>query len=102
MTKPRPSSLWAALTPPRCRAMTLSETGMKAWFGHSPHFTCGLPQIPFTHSLVQAGAYPDRFVRAFSHRIGNTSDRPAKRWRKRPIFWSEVDDAVTITDLVAA
>ncbi len=36
--------------------MTASDTGMKAWFGHSPHFTCGLPQIPFTHSFAQAGA----------------------------------------------
>jgi hypothetical protein len=36
-----------------------------------------------------------------SHRTGKTSDRPAKRRRKRSIFWSAGDDAVTIPGAAA-
>ena len=46
---------------------TSSFTGMKAWFVHSPHLTCGFPQTPRTHSLLHAhGAYPDRPVHSGS------------------------------------
>jgi len=59
---------------------------MNAWFGHSPHFTCGLPQTPLTHSLAQAGVYPERPVLMFSQRTGNTSGRPANNPRKMATF----------------
>ena len=68
---------------------------MKAWCGHSPHFPFGLPQIPFTHSLEQAGEYPERPVFLFSHRTGKTSGRPANRRRNNPIF--SIDGELLVT-----
>jgi hypothetical protein len=50
--------------------MTLSSTGRKAWFGHSPHFTRGFSHTPRTHSFPQAGAYPLRAVRVFDQNLG--------------------------------
>ena len=69
--------------------------GMKRWFWQSPHLTVGFPQMPFTHSLKQAGEYPARPVFRFSHRVGNTSRRPAKRRRNRSILSPDAELLVT-------
>ena len=83
------------MPPRRCFSMISSDGGMNAWCGHSPHFTFGLPQIPFTHSLEQAGEYPERPAFLFSHRTGKTSGRPANRRRNDPIFSADEELLVT-------
>src|ERR1043166_6547397 len=81
--------------PPRCRRMISSEIGMNDWWGHSPHFTRGFRQMPGFHSLLQAGAYPNFPVLAFSQRTGKTSPRPAKRRRKSAILFADGEFFVT-------
>jgi hypothetical protein len=44
-------------SPLKWHSTTSSFTGMKAWFVHSPHLTCGFPQTPRIHSLSHAGAF---------------------------------------------
>jgi hypothetical protein len=78
-----------------CFSMISSDGEMNAWCGHSPHFTFGLPQVPFTHSLEQAGEYPERPAFLFSHRTGKTSGRPANRRRNNPIFSADEELLVT-------
>src|SRR6185503_1602142 len=51
--------------------------------------------MPGFHSLLQAGAYPDFPVLAFSQRTGKTSPRPAKRRRKSAILSADGDFFVT-------
>ena len=66
--------------------MIWSLTGIKAWFGHSPHLTRGVSQTPRTHSFLQAGAYP--FLPSFwlTRSVGKTSSRPRNSRRKSETF----------------
>jgi hypothetical protein len=77
--------------------MTSSVTGRNRRLGHSAHLMRGFSQTPRTHSLAQAGAYPDRPVLRLSNRRGYTSSRPRKSDRNRAIF--AADDDVRSTDL---
>src|SRR5438477_7392730 len=80
----------ASSHPERCHRITSSVTGRKRRFGHSAHLMRGFSQMPRTHSLAHAGAYPDLPVFRLSNRRAYTSSRPRKRDRKRAILvWEE-------------
>ena len=79
----------ASSQPERCHRITSSVTGRKRRFGHSAHLMRGFSQMPRTHSLAQAGAYPDLPVFRLSNRRGYTSSRPRKSERNNPIFSSD-------------
>ena len=51
----------------------------------------GFSHTPRTHSLAQAGAYPDLPVVRLSNRRGYTSSQPRKSERNRAIFASADD-----------
>ena len=71
--------------------MTSSVTGRNRRLGHSAHLMRGFSHTPRTHSLAQAGAYPDLPVLRLSNRRGYTSSRPRKSDRNRAIFASDDD-----------
>ena len=66
--------------------MASSVTLKKRRFGQSAHLIRGFSQTPRTHSLAQAGAYPDLPVFRFSNRRGYTSSRPRKSDRNKAIL----------------
>ena len=51
----------------------------------------GFSQTPRTHSLAQAGVYPDLPVLRLSNRRGYTSSRPRKSDRNSAIFACDDD-----------
>ena len=79
----------ASSEPERCHRITSSVTGRNRRLGHSAHLMRGFSQMPRTHSLAQAGAYPDFPVFRLSNRRGYTSSRPRKSERKSAIFSSD-------------
>jgi hypothetical protein len=81
--------------PCKCFLTTSSVTGSNAWFRQSVHLIRGFSQIPRTHSLRHAGAYPVLPVFEFSHLRGKTSSRPRKSERNRVIL-SALDNAVLV------
>jgi len=85
-----------APSPRKWFSITVSDTGMNAGSGTPRTSPAVFAQTPFTHSLAQAGAYPDRPVFCYSPSAReNTSPSAGEQPPEKAIFSATPDAFVT-------